>query len=352
MKRCCLLLMGAIFLALAVPAYADQAAADILKAVVKIRAIVPKEARTASTLGTEREGHGVLIDSKGYILTIGYLIVEAETIEVFGPEDKPINATFVGYDHNTGFGLLKTDKPLDVGPMKLGDSSKVKEGDPVLVAGHGGKDSAIGARVIGRREFAGYWEYLLEDAIFTAPVYANFGGAALIGRDGRLLGIGSLFTQVIIQGFGSIPSNMFVPIDLLTPILSDLMRTGRSSKAPRPWLGINVEEAHGRVIITQVTQGSPAERAGLQSGDLILTVNGKPVNGLADFYRKVWALGSAGVDVPLSLLQGIRIRDLSVHSADRYQFLMLKPKKIAQGGPFSFDGGDGRTSRSGLEGKI
>jgi S1-C subfamily serine protease len=344
--------MGAISLAVAVPAYADQAAEDILKAIVKIRAIVPKEARTANTLGTEREGHGVLIDSRGNILTIGYLIVEAETIEVFGTEDKPINATFVGYDHNTGFGLVRTDKPLDVVPMKLGDSSKVKEGDPVLVAGHGGKDSAMGARAINRREFAGYWEYLLEDAIFTSPVYPNFGGAALIGRDGRLLGIGSLFTQVVIQGFGPIPSNMFVPIDLLTPILSDLMSTGRSGKAPRPWLGINVEEAHGRVIITQVTKGSPAEQAGLQSGDLILTVNGKAVNGLVDFYRKVWALGSAGVDVPLGLLQGIRIRDILVHSADRYQFLMLKPKKIAQGGPFLFDSRDGRASRSALEGKV
>ena len=328
MKRSFMMIMIGIFIAFGMPAYADQDAKEILKAVVKIRSIIPKDAHTAGTLGTEREGNGVVIDSKGHVLTIGYLIVEAETIEVTGPEGKPINANFVGYDHNTGFGLLRTEKPLNVRPMKLGKSSNVKEGEPVLVAGHGGEDSAQAAQVISRKEFVGYWEYLLEEALFTVPAYSNFGGAALIDRDGQLLGIGSLFTQIVIPGFGSIPCNMFVPIDLLNPILNDLITTGRSRKPPRPWLGINIEEAHGRVFVTQITPGGPAEGAGLQRGDLILSVRGIAVNGLADFYRKVWALGNAGVDVPLSVLQGTQIRDITLRSADRYEFLILKPKKI------------------------
>lgn len=176
MKRGFAAVWIAVLIALSVPGYAEQDAKEILKAIVKIRAMIPKDAHTASTLGTEREGNGVIIDSRGYILTIGYLIVEAESIEVTGTEDKPVSATFVGYDHNTGFGLLKTEKPLNVAPMKLGQSSEVKEGEPVLVAGHGGADAVQVARVISRKEFTGYWEYLLEDAIFTAPVYANFGG--------------------------------------------------------------------------------------------------------------------------------------------------------------------------------
>jgi S1-C subfamily serine protease len=319
--------MIAVLVVVSLPTFAEQDPKEILKAVVKVRATISKDAYTASTLGTEREGNGVVIDSKGYILTIGYLIVEAETIEVTGPEEKPVPATFIGYDYNTGFGLLRTEKPLDVMPIKLGQSSEVKEGEPVLVAGHGGADSVQVARVISRKEFAGYWEYLLEDAIFTAPAYSSFGGAALIGRDGQLLGIGSLFTQVMIPGLGSLPGNIFVPIDLLNPILDDLKTKGLSSKPPRPWLGINAEEAHGRVFITRVTPGSPAEKAGLKASDLVLAVNKIGVSGLSDFYRKVWALGNAGVDVPLGVLQGMEIRDVTVHSADRHQFLRLKPEK-------------------------
>lgn len=317
-----------ILIGWSIPVDADQTAEEILKAVVKIKSVVPKEAHTASTLGTEREGTGVVIDSEGLILTIGYLIIEAETIEVTGEEGKAIRAKFIGYDHNTGFGLLQTEKPLGVVPLKLGQASAAKVGDPVLIAGYGGKESASAGRVIGRKEFAGYWEYLLDEAIFTAPAYANFGGAALINPDGHLLGIGSLFSQFTIPGLGSIPCNIFVPIDLLYPILSDLKATGRARKAPRPWLGINAEEAQGRIFITRVTSGGPAEEAGLKPGDLILTVKGKTVDGLADFYRKIWEVGNAGVEVPLSLLRGIQIREITIRSADRHQFLLLKPKKI------------------------
>jgi S1-C subfamily serine protease len=328
MKRSHPFLVFVFLILLALPSYADPPAEEMLKAIVKIKATVPKEAFTADTLGTEREGHGVLIDAKGYILTIGYLIVEAETIEVVGPDGKTVDATFVGYDQATGFGLLRIDKPLGVSPMKLGESAKVKQGDPLLVAGYGGTDAVIATRVISRKEFAGYWEYLLDDPILTAPAYLDFGGAALIDPNGQLVGIGSLFTQVVIPGLGSISCNLFVPTDLLKPILDDLKMRGRSIKPARPWLGINSEQTHGHVFITQVTPGGPAEKGGLKKDDLILTVDGKPVSGLADFYRRIWELGAAGVDIPLTILRGTEIQALKVRSGDRYQFLMIKVRKI------------------------
>jgi S1-C subfamily serine protease len=331
MKNSFLGVILVFFLGFIAPAYGQQEAkpdpTEILKAVVKIRAVIPEYARSAQILGTEREGSGVLIDTKGHILTIGYLIMEAETIEVFGPDGKPISATSIGYDHRTGFGLLRVERPLELKPIEFGSSSEVKEGDAILVAAHGGTEGAQGARVISRKEFAGYWEYLLDNAIFTAPPHANFGGAALIDRTGKLVGIGSLFTQIAIPGLGAIPGNMFVPIDFLKPILPDLIAKGRSSEASRPWLGVYVEEHRGRVFVTRISPESPAEKGGLKAGDIILMVNKEEVSGLADFYRMVWALGNAGVVVPLTLLQGVRIQDLKLKSADRYQYFSLKPRK-------------------------
>ncbi len=313
-----------IFIWIAVPAHAAQDVEELLKAIVKVRATIPSDARTARFLGTKREGSGVVIDENGHILTIGYLILEAEKIEVVLPEGKPIRATFVGYDHDAGFGLLRAEAPLGVTPIKLGQSSKVKEGDAILVAGHGGANSVQGVRVVSRREFAGYWEYLLENAIFSSPPYNDFAGAAMIGPDGRLLGVGSLFSRVVVPGIGVVPTNMFVPIDLLKPILGDLMAAGRSRRPPRPWLGLNAQEVRGRVFVNRVTSGGPASRAGLKSGDIILAVNQKEVGGLADFYRRVWETGSAGVDVPLRILQGSRIKKFTIRSADRYQYLRFQ----------------------------
>jgi len=304
--------------------YAEQKPEEILQAIVKVQAVIPDDAITAPLLGTERSGSGVLIDTDGYILTIGYLILEASTIEVVGPDDRVIDATFIGYDYDTGFGLLKVDKPLNASPMKLGSSSELKEGDPVLVASHHGADTVTGVRVISRGEFVGYWEYLLDRAIYTIPPYQNYGGAALIGPDGSLLGIGSIFTRVTVADLGTATANMFVPIDLVKPILNDLKTHGRSRRPQKPWLGVNSEESHGRVFITRLLPGSPGEKSDLQIDDLILKVNQQPVRGQADFYRKLWALGGAGVKVPLTILRGTDIKEITVNSIDRYQ--LLRPR--------------------------
>ena len=316
-----------VFVVMGFPVMAEQSPEEILNAIVKVKATIPPDASTARVLGTEREGNGVIIDDKGNILTIGYLILEAETIEVIDATDRPVKARFVAYDYETGFGILRALPPLPANPIKFGQSSRLKEGDPILMIGSGGSKAVSGSRIVSLGEFAGYWEYLLENAIYTNPPYPNYGGAALIDQKGQLLGIGSIYTRLNIPGIGILPCNMSVPIDLLKPILADLINNGRSSKPRQPWLGVHADEAHGRVFIIRITPGGPAEKAGIKTGDIILAVNRTPVKRLADFFRQIWAMGPAGVKVPLSVLQETRVRDVTVPSGDRYQFLQVSRQR-------------------------
>jgi S1-C subfamily serine protease len=296
---------------------------EVLSAVVGVRAQIPADARTAATLGTEREGSGVVIDDNGLVLTIGYLILEANKVEVSGEDGRAIPAEVIAYHSETGFGLLRATAPLDIKPMRLGKSHPVSERQPVLVAAHGGAEAAMPGIVVSRRDFSGYWEYLLEGAIFTSPPHPQFSGAALVNADGKLIGIGSLIVGDAIEPQVYFPGNMFVPIDKLPPILADLLTEGVPPKPRRPWLGIYTEQMEGRLLVNRVAQGGPAQLAGVRPGDIVVGVGGKPIRDQGDFYRKLWASGSAGDHVSLNLLQGSKIREVTVESADRYQWLRL-----------------------------
>jgi S1-C subfamily serine protease len=302
-------------------------AADPFRAVVSVRSSVPSDARTARTLGTQREGNGVVIDSKGLVLTIGYLIMEAQFTEVVGSDGKAVPATVVAYDHDSGFGLLRAIRPLGVDPIPLGDSTKIEAGSRVLVVSVAGGRQVTPARVVSRRVFAGYWEYLLEDAIFTMPAHLQFGGAALIGEDGTLLGVGSLFVNDALDPQVFAPGNMFVPINGLKPILGDLVRHGRHGKPPRPWLGVHTADANGRVVVIRISDEGPAKRAGLRPGDIILGVDGKRVKDMADFLRKTWAFGEAGASIPLDIVRPgsgeSSVERVTVRSVDRYKWLKI-----------------------------
>ncbi len=306
---------------------AEPVADDVIRAVVGISAIIPEDARTAEHFGVLRSGNGVVIDDDGLVLTIGYLMMEAERAAVTNAEGKLVPAIPIAYDHGTGFGLLRATQPLGLKPVKLGNSADLAEGAPVIIIAKGGQDPVMAARVSSRREFAGYWEYLLDRAIFTVPPNPQYGGAALIDADGRLVGIGSLAVNDAVSDNKPAPGNMFVPIDVLKPILSDLVKKGRSSAPAHPWLGIYVNENYGRVFVARVAVGGPAHDAGIKPGDIIMGVGGKPVKGMADFYRKIWARGPAGAKIPVDVLPigaaSLDIRAVTVKSRDRLDWLKL-----------------------------
>lgn len=305
------------------PPAAGVDAAAIFGAIVKVNAQAVPDARSAASLGSEREGSGIVIGDNGLILTIGYLIVEAEEVSVVDSKGRTLAARIVGYDHATGFGLLRTIAPLDAKPVALGDSARIAERQPVMIAS-AGDDGVAFAYVVSTRPFSGNWEYALDQAIYTSPPTLNWSGAALIDRDGKLLGVGSLIVRDATDEEPRVPGNMFVPIDLLKPILADMVSAGRRAGPARPWLGVSTEEVQGRLVVTRVSPDGPAERAGIKSGDIVLAVAGETVRTRPEFYRKVWARGAAGTGIPLKLLQGVEIRDLDVASIDRVEY--FKPR--------------------------
>jgi S1-C subfamily serine protease len=291
-----------------------------LTAVLGLRATIPEDAFTADILGTERAGHGVLIDESGIVLTIGYLITEAESAWLTTGEGRAVPGHVLAYDQVTGFGLVQALGRLDVPALSLGRSAAARVGNRVIIAGCGGRRRSVAARIVAKQEFAGYWEYVLDEAILTAPAHPNWGGTAVIGTDGSLVGIGSLHLQQSAVG-GPIDLNMVVPIDLLKPILNDLLRFGRPQQPARPWLGFYVTEVDDQIGVAGLAPGGPAERAGLRIGDRILAVGDRKMQDLAGLFRAVWALGEAGVDVPLTIDRDGDTFDVRITSIDRNRLL-------------------------------
>jgi len=304
----------------------EQARFDLdaaLDSMVLLRAEVPEDAFTAGILGTERIGNGVVIRDDGLVLTIGYLITEATTIWLNTNKGAAVAGHALAYDQPTGFGLVQPLGKLGVPALARGTADSCRVGDDVVVAGHGGRKHALRAKLIAKREFAGYWEYVLDEALFTAPAHPHWSGAALIGGDGRLLGVGSLMVQEESAG-RTVQGNMIVPIDLLEPILEDMLKHSRAKRPARPWLGLYATEVKGHVVVSGLAGGGPAERSGVQVGDIVMEVSGERVGGLADLFRRIWSIGPAGVEVPLTLVREGAVSRIQVRSADR-QDLLKKP---------------------------
>ncbi|MCC6469583.1 MAG: serine protease [Alphaproteobacteria bacterium] len=297
----------------------------VLASVLGLHAEVAEDAFTAGTLGTERSGNGIVIREDGLVLTIGYLITEAKTIWLTTHKGTAVGGYPLAYDQATGFGLVQALGRLGLPALPRGSAANVNRGDPVILAAHGGRGHCLKAKVIAKHEFAGYWEYVLDEALFTAPAHPHWGGAALIDQTGKLAGVGSLLVEEK-SGDKEVQGNMVVPIDLLEPILDDLLTYGRVNRPPRPWLGFYATEIKSHVAVAGLAKGGPAESAKIEVGDVVLEVAEEPVVSLADLFRKIWKCGDAGVEVPLTLARGGgQLHTVKVRSADRASFLQ-KPK--------------------------
>ena len=307
------------------PSFAQKATLEeLVSSVVHIKTFISPDGRTIGSLGRQREGSGVVIDDSGLVLTIGYLMVEAYAAEITTNTGFDVPANIVGYDHESGFGLLQAVMPPHVKPLPLGKSADLKERDPVVIAAFGGLDQASPAYVVSKREFAGNWEYMLDEAIFTAPPHPAWSGAALISREGKLVGVGSLIVPDANGKNDKTAGNMFVPIDLLPPIMADLISSGRIAGPGHPWLGMTTNDVHGHLFVSNVTPGGPADKAGIARGDIVVGVNGETAKGLNDFYRKVWARGGAGTVIPLDVVHGPAKLRVDVTSVNRLDYLKLK----------------------------
>lgn len=305
----------------ATPQGKPQLSVDALS-VVRVRAQAAADARSGQTMGRNREGTGVVIDSSGLVLTIGYLITEAEKVELNTSDGKTYPATVIGFDVGTGLGLLKSLVPIPVKPIDFGLSSEAKERDMVLIVGY---DGVAPAYVVSKRSFVGYWEYLLDEAIYTAPATVNWQGAALINREGKLLGIGSLAVgNAMAAGGQGVPGNMFVPVDALKPVIGDFIANGKSTKQPRPWIGVSSQEVGGNLLVLRVSPEGPADEAGMKAGDIIVGISGEALKGQADFYTRLWKTGNAGAEVSLDVLRGNRVENIKIKSIDRNNYFRAR----------------------------
>ena len=307
----------------AAPASAPRATSGDLQrfnsSIVRVNTKVPDDAGSSQTLGPDRVGTGIILDART-VLTIGYVTLEADAVMVTTASGKRIPASVAGYDHATGFGLVRTAVPLDGKPLPLGDSDAVSEKQKVLTLGHG-EPEATEIFVLSRKPFAAGWEYLIERPIYTFPPVNNWSGAALITADGTLVGVGSLIVNDASPSQKGVPGNLFVPVNLLKPIMADLLANGRRSAGVQPWLGMTTEDVRGNLMVTRLARNGPAENAGVNVGDIVVGVGGDRIGEQADFYRKVWKVGPAGANIPLRLLKGGEVREVTVKSIDRFDFL-------------------------------
>lgn len=285
--------------------------------IVRFQAYIPEECRSSRILGGFRQGTGLVINSQGHILTVGYLIMEATEVQVILADDTTVQAKVAGVDFETGFGILQLVDSVDVPAIAIGRSSQVSDDQLTLtIGGSTGEQTRIvtNGRIFSTGLFIGYWEYLLENALYVVPQNPAFGGSPLLNIEGEAIGVVSLQLNQH-QGM-----NLAIPVDLLHTIETELVQYGRViSRVPRSWIGVYHAPYTEGVIVVDVVQEGPAHKAGIQKGDIITHINDVRITGEEHFLRQLWTIPIHS-QFHMTFLRRNKPQTLTIWGLDRYEF--------------------------------
>lgn len=287
----------------------------VVPATVSIRSVTPQRHPSARLLGTERMGSGAIIDAEGHILTVGYVVMGARTIEVTLPDQQQFPATLVCQDFESGIAILQTPA-RDLPTVPLGHSSSLKEGDKVIIVAATDQTQRMASPgfISALRPFEAYWEYMLDQAILTTAMNPGFGGGPLLDSLGQMIGVLSLNLNSTKE------MTLAIPIDLFHRVKEGVFTFGSiTDRRPRPWVGMYSEPVEGGVAVIGLIPNGPASRAGMEVKDVILEVNNAEATGRRELYELMWR-NRAGDELTFTVQRGEEVLDIRVTSMDRAEF--------------------------------
>jgi S1-C subfamily serine protease len=287
----------------------------LLSSVVHIHTEVPSAHPSTRILGDERMGTGTVVDPSGLILTVNYVVMGGETIQVTLARGRALRAEIVAQDFEVGLALLRVKRQgLPAAPVTASES--LTRGDPVFALGSTGprERRVAGGLVTYLGEFEAYWEYLLDRGIVSSAANPGFGGGPLFTLSGKMVGVVSLNLNEIAR------SSLAIPVECYLRNQEEFVRFGRVVSRPqRAWLGVFAHVLEEGVVVAGLVPNGPGARSGIQEGDLIVSLDAREVPTRKDLYLSLWR-HAPGEKMTLEVMRDNQVRRLSVTAGDRADF--------------------------------
>jgi S1-C subfamily serine protease len=287
----------------------------LTECVVNIQTTVARDHRSVPILGTERMGSGVVVDPAGLILTVNYVVMGGQTVQVSFLRGRRVRAEIVAQDFEIGLALLRIKRQgLTAATLRV--EGELERGEPVVaVASTGAQERRVaGGLVTYLGEFEAHWEYLLERGIVSNAANPGFGGGGLFTLTARLAGIVSLNLNELIR------NSLSIPVEHYREHERELLRYGRVVSRPRrAWLGVFAHVVEEGIVVAAVVPEGPGDRGGLREGDLIVSLNAEKLESRRDLYVSLWRHGP-GEPLTFEVMRDSSLRRVLVTSGDRAEF--------------------------------